>query len=290
MELRHLKYFMRAAELSHFTRAAESLYISQPSLSVHIQQLEEELKTKLFARVGRNVRLTESGEVLFRHAKRAVDELESAGQEIDAMTGLLQGSLSIASVPLFGSEYLPALVDAFSAKHPSLRIKIRVGEADDIESSLVAGNIDLGFSLTPAEHSEIQVAELVTDRSVMVVAATHPLAKKKKLVAGDLESVPVALPSHKLSSSRPIGAYFEALGVTPNIVVEQDDGHALLNLIKCGRCATFLPRYVVKDDPELAFLQLPEPGIVINFGIMWTQLSPAAGQFLEFVKASGLGR
>src|SRR5580692_2496904 len=103
MELRHLRYFIRAAELLHFTRAAESLYISQPSLSVHIQQLEEELKTKLFTRVGRHVQLTESGQVLLTSAKHAIGELETAGKQIEAMTGLLQGTLNLATVPLYGS-------------------------------------------------------------------------------------------------------------------------------------------------------------------------------------------
>ena len=48
MELRHLRYFIRAAELLHFTRAAESLYVSQPALSVQIKQLEDELGVQLF--------------------------------------------------------------------------------------------------------------------------------------------------------------------------------------------------------------------------------------------------
>ena len=53
MELRHLRYFLRAAELL----AAESLYVSQPALSAQIKQLEDELGVQLFARVGRNVGL-----------------------------------------------------------------------------------------------------------------------------------------------------------------------------------------------------------------------------------------
>jgi LysR family cyn operon transcriptional activator len=54
MELRHLRYFIRAAELLHFTKAAESLYVSQPALSAQIKQLEDELGAQLFARIGRN--------------------------------------------------------------------------------------------------------------------------------------------------------------------------------------------------------------------------------------------
>ena len=75
MELRHIRYFLRAAELLHFTRAAESLYISQPTLSIHIQQLEEELNTQLFDRC-RQLRLTETGQVLLGHARNLIRELE----------------------------------------------------------------------------------------------------------------------------------------------------------------------------------------------------------------------
>ncbi|HEY9788814.1 MAG TPA: LysR substrate-binding domain-containing protein [Candidatus Obscuribacterales bacterium] len=284
MELRHLKYFMRAAELSHFTRAAESLYISQPSLSVHIQQLEEELKTKLFARVGRNVRLTESGQVLFEHVKRAVSEIEAAGQQIDAMTGVLQGTLTIASVSLFGSKYLPNIVDEFSAKYPEVRLKLKAARADDIETEIVAGNVDLGFSLLPVEHTEINTTELMTIHSDLIVGKTHPLAKHKQVEITDFESLIFALPSHKIASSRPIGGYFEAIGVTPKITVEQDEGHALLELVKVGRFATLLPRFIIRDDPDLVFLPLPGPEISIGFGAMWTQLSAAAAAFMQHVE------
>jgi LysR family cyn operon transcriptional activator len=284
VELRHLKYFMRAAELSHFTRAAESLYISQPSLSVHIQQLEEELKTKLFARVGRNVRLTESGQVLFEHVKRAVNEIEVAGQQIDAMTGVLQGTLTIASVSLFGSKYLPKIVDEFSAQYPDVRIKLKAARAEDIEAGILAGSIDLGFSLLPVEHTEITTKELMTAHSDLIVGKTHPLAKSKKVEVANFESLVLALPSHKIASSRPIGGYFEAIGVSPKITVEQDEGHALLELVKLGRFVTMLPQFIIRDDPDLVFLSLPGPKITIGFGAMWTQLSAAGAAFMEHVE------
>ena len=285
MELRHLRYFIRAAELLHFTRAAESLYISQPSLSIHIQQLEEELKTKLFARVGRSVHLTESGQVLLMRAKRAVEELEVAGKEIEAMTGLLRGNLILATVPLYGSRILPAWLDAFSLLHPNVLVKVRATRAEDIEAGLLSGIFDLGFSLAPPEHTELNTKYLLADQIVLVVSHKHPLAKKalpgEKLVPSDLSAVQMALPSHKISSSRFIGAYLEAINISANCVIEQDDGHALLELVKLGGFVTFLPRLAIRHDPELCLLTLPPPGIPMSFAAMWTQLTPASTAFLE---------
>ena len=290
LELRHLRYFIRAAELSHFTRAAESLYISQPSLSVHIQQLEDELKTKLFARVGRNVHLTESGEVLLIRARRAIEELEAAGKEIEAMTGLLTGTLTIGTVSLFGSKILPPWLDAFSLMHPNVHIRVRVGRAEDIESDLIAGSLDLGFSLDPPEYSEVNAKVVIVNDIVMAVSKDHPLAKKSKIKAEDLNAVQMALPSHKISSARPIGSYFEMMQITPNVAIEQDDGHALLELVKLGGFVTFLPRWAMSDDPQLKCVCLPEPGIQLKVAAMWTQLNPASAAFLEIATVGGDGK
>jgi LysR family cyn operon transcriptional activator len=286
VELRHLRYFIRAAELLHFTRAAESLYISQPSLSVHIQQLEEELNAKLFARGARNVRLTEAGQVFLKHAMRAVQELEVAGKEIDAMTGLLRGTLTLATVPLYGSKILPAWIGAFSLMHPDVHVRVRATLAEEIEVGLLAGIYDLGFSLAPPEHTELNTHELVADQIVIAVSRHHPLAKKEKLLPSDLNAVPMALPSHKISSMRLIGTYFEAIQISPNVVIEQDDGNALLELVKLGGFITFLPRLAIKDDPELHLLTLPAPGMAISFAAMWTQLNPAAAAFLAIASKS----
>jgi LysR family transcriptional regulator, cyn operon transcriptional activator len=285
LELRHLRYFIRAAELLHFTRAAESLYISQPSLSIHIQQLEEELKVKLFARVGRSVQLTEAGQVLLTRARRAVDELEEAGKEIEAMNGLLRGTLSIATVPLFGSKILPPWLDAFSLLHPHVHIKVRASRSEDIESGLMAGNFDLGFSLAPPEHAELSVREILADQIVLVVSKQHPLAKKAKIEPADLSSVSMALPSHKISSSRLIGPYLESIGVSPNVTIEQDDGHALVELVKLGGFVTFLPRQAMRYDPDVCLLTLPEPGLSMSFAAMWTQLNAASSAFLDIAKS-----
>jgi LysR family transcriptional regulator, cyn operon transcriptional activator len=290
LELRHLRYFIRAAELLHFTRAAESLYISQPSLSIHIQQLEEELKIKLFARVGRSVQLTEAGQVLLTRARRAVDELEEAGKEIEAMSGLLRGTLTIATVPLFGSKILPKWIDAFCLLHPNVHVKVRASRAEDIESGLIAGIFDLGFSLAPPEHAELSMKEILADQIVLVVSKDHPLAKKNKLVPTDLDAISTALPSHKISSLRLIGTYFETIGISPNITIEQDDGHALLELVKLGGFVTFLPRLALRDDPEVRLLTLPEPGVPILFAAMWTQLNAASSAFLDIANSESAER
>jgi LysR family transcriptional activator of nhaA len=70
----HLRYFWTMAKEGSLARAAAQLHVSQPSISEQIRELEE----KLFQREGRNNRLTEAGQVVFRYA----DEIFALGREL----------------------------------------------------------------------------------------------------------------------------------------------------------------------------------------------------------------
>jgi DNA-binding transcriptional ArsR family regulator len=76
MELRHLRYFSALAGSLNFTRAAERLHVTQSTLSHQIKQLEEELGTLLFDRVGKRVALTEAGEAFLHSRTRALQEID----------------------------------------------------------------------------------------------------------------------------------------------------------------------------------------------------------------------
>ncbi len=283
MELRHLRYFIRAAELMNFTKAAESLYVSQPTLSVQIHQLEEELGTELFARVGRNVRLTESGKVFLARALQAVKELEEGGKEIDAINGLMRGSMCIASLPLYGSRLVSHWISLFNERHPDVFIRVKAIPSEDIEAGIIAGAIDMGLTFLPGQHPELSSRVLFEDEIVLLCSCNHPLAGKKTLKPSDLDDLPMALPSERISATRLLGRYFEENKIQPRIGVSFDDGHAMIELVKQGKFTTLLPRWAVKQTAEVRMFSLPGPGMQLSTGVLWANLSPAAQAFLDLV-------
>ena len=76
MDYRQLRYFIAVAEELSFSRAAKRLHVSQPPLSTQIKAMEEELGTQLLSRTRRAVALTQAGQLLLEHARRAVSELD----------------------------------------------------------------------------------------------------------------------------------------------------------------------------------------------------------------------
>lgn len=106
MELRHIRYFKAVAEEKNFTRAAEKLAIAQPPLSRQIQDLEEELGTKLFERSPHKVKLTEEGELFLQYASQILDLVNRSEEEVRIRKEGLQGTLYIASVEGCGPHLL----------------------------------------------------------------------------------------------------------------------------------------------------------------------------------------
>ena len=87
MEITHLRYFKKTAELEHITKAAQELHVAQPSLSRTISMLEDELKVKLFNRKGKSIELNEYGIIVLNHTNRILKELEAIHREIDDARG-----------------------------------------------------------------------------------------------------------------------------------------------------------------------------------------------------------
>lgn len=283
MELRHLRYFIKAAELLNFTKAAESLYVSQPTLSVQIHQLEQELGSPLFARVGRNVRLTESGEVFLARALKAVQELEEGSREVDGIKGLLRGTMTVGSLPLYGSKFLTVTIGEFKRLYPDVFVKVRAGTSEDIELGILSGSIDLGLTILPAQHQDVLSKELCRDEIVCVASKDHEVAKRKSLTINDLKNLRMTLPSERISATQLLGGFFEQNGIQPVVDMTFDDGHALLEIVKRGQHVTFLPRLPVTSDPALRTLSLPKPGMPISTGAIWVNLTPATQALLDLL-------
>jgi len=280
MELRHLRYFLRAAELLHFTRAAESLYVSQPALSAHIKQLEDELGVQLFSRVGRNVRLTEAGGLFVGFARQAVQSIEKGEEELSALQGLLRGNLRLVCIPTFGSMMLPELIVQFQDCYPNVYVKLSAATSDIIERGIAEGHFDLGITLSPLERNDLESLELFTDEIVLAVSTSHQLAKELEVEASVLKDLPLVLASQQLINPESM-TFLHHVGA--KVMAEMGERDSIINLVRTGKLAALMPRILVPDD--LVPLKLAGSAQTIKLFVVWSCLSPSASEFLQALKA-----
>lgn len=136
----YLGVFADVARESSFSGAARRRGITPSSVARQIDALESHLDTALFLRSTRVLTLTESGQALLVRARRILDELDDAQQEIASMKGDVQGVLRIACFPTFGRRYVIPVVARLAEQHPALRVELDLTErlADPVSERLDA--------------------------------------------------------------------------------------------------------------------------------------------------------
>jgi DNA-binding transcriptional LysR family regulator len=175
-ELRHLRYFVAVAEELNFSRAAERLHMAQPPLSLAIRQLERELGAELFQRSTREVSLTESGRAFLEGARRTLAEAERAVVTAKRAAAGDVGQLRVAFSWSARYETLPALGQAFRARHPDVELLAQEMWNAQMLPALRSGAVDVALALCPEMASDMVAEVIRTEPVVAVLRAGHALA------------------------------------------------------------------------------------------------------------------
>jgi LysR family carnitine catabolism transcriptional activator len=237
MDMTRLRTFCLAAKLRSISKAAEALKIGQPTASGHIQSLESEFAVTLFDRSQRPIRLTEAGARLFVAAGPLMEQLEDLVREMrPEVPGSVPGSLiNVAAVPTIVSHKLPAVVDNFRRKYPSIQIAIFSYLSTRIIELVASRKIDLGVATSPVEHPGIEFQELFPFDYVVVAQRDHPIVSHPSMTLEDIAYWPLILVGPKTSRVR---TYLEAelrrRNLRYTVAVQADNVHSAMQYVQRG--------------------------------------------------------
>jgi DNA-binding transcriptional LysR family regulator len=192
-ELRHLRYFVAVAEELNFSRAARRLHMAQPPLSAAIRQLEQELGTSLFQRTTREVTLTDAGLAFLDGARRTLAEADRAVTAAQQAGAGEAGQLRVAFSWSVRFETLPALGQAFGARHPGVELLAQETWNAAMAPALRAGTVDIALALCPERASGVADELIRTEPVVAVLGAGHPLAREPSIPLASLANEAFAL-------------------------------------------------------------------------------------------------
>ena len=156
MELRNINTFLHIAELHSFSSAARELGYSQSAVSAQISQLETELGTPLFDRVGKTVRLTDAGQTFQSYARTLLITAQQAKAAL-LPARAVSGTLRVALADSVCSTFLPDLLQQFHALCPQVELVLRTATADEMLRLLSANQIDLAYTLDQSLLSKSEV-------------------------------------------------------------------------------------------------------------------------------------
>lgn len=260
----HLHYFWMVVREGSITAAAEKLFVSQPTVSGQLRELERAVGEKLYERTKRDLRLTQTGRLVFEYA----DEIFTTGQELmDRLRGA-SGSRS-APFAIGIPDVMPKLVAARLIE-PAFQLAERVPVICR-EAKLSELLIDLALNRLDIVLSDSQVGSQASIR-----AFNHPLGEcgialmcapelRRQLRAefpGNLATVPFILPMEGTVLRRAVAQWLRSHSVSPRLVAEIEDS-ALMKVL-AGRGLGVIPvPSAVKEDAAAQFglqvlAELPE--------------------------------
>ncbi|MBL0740721.1 LysR substrate-binding domain-containing protein [Chryseolinea lacunae] len=269
MELRQLKYFIKAAELQNFTNAAEALFITQSTLSQQIKQLEDELGLPLFNRIAKRVRLTDAGSTFLPYAIKTVKDAENGRDLLRDQMGLKTGSLTIGLT--YGlAELLAKAIADFSAQYPAIKLTINFGTTQELLQEMELGKLDMMLSFYEQKENYMLITDhLFSSRLSLIVKSSDPIVKRKSVSLKELITLPLILPSGGYS----IRNYFDKILRDQDLVLrpnmEVNDIHTLLQLVRFGRWVTVLMSSTVVNHPKLKAVRLTGAGMIRQATITW---------------------
>jgi len=248
MELRQLKYFLKAKEFLNFTEAANTLNISQSTLSQQIKQLEDELNIPLFNRIGKRITLTEAGELFAEYASQSVNRANDGFQLLKDLNNLNTGTLSIGVTYALRNSLTQTLI-TFSEKYPKIFVQIVFGTSDELIEKLNRFELDfiLTFNETTTEkHLKYQL--LFSSPMTLVVSKKSHLSGKSSITLNEIVQLPLAMASRGYSTIQFMNEVFTNNNLQPNISIEINDIPTLLELVKTGNWHTILTEASLNDN------------------------------------------
>lgn len=299
IEARHLRVLRAVAATGSFSAAGRELGCTQPAVSQQMKALESSVGTPLLVRTGREMRLTQAGEALVRHAAGILAGLTAAEEEVAAIAGLRAGRVRLVSFPSGSSTLVPTALAALRAAHPGTRVSLEEAEPPRSVEMLRDGDCDIALAFRyegaagaeKGEWDDLVVRPLLTDRLVGLVPQGHRLARAGSIGIGELadESWIAGCPRCRGQLVR----VCESAGFTPRIDFATDDYPAVAGLVGAGLGVAVLPELAVESvrpkgvrtvsvEPvvhrEIVALTLPDLALVPTVAATLDRLAGAAAR------------
>jgi LysR family transcriptional activator of nhaA len=247
----HLLYFWTAAREGSITKACQQLHLTQPTVSGQIRELEKSLKTRLFERSGRSIRLTEAGQMVYRYA----DEIFTLGRELqDAVAGRPVG-LSMRVVVGVADTLPKLLVHRLLAPALQLGQEVRVtcidGEPNRLLAQLALHELDIVVSDFPASPQLRMKAfnHLLGDCGVTFFGTQELVRQYRRGFPKSLDGAPMLLPGGNTALRRALEQWFDDQGIRPLVRAEFTDS-ALLKAFGGFGDGVFAAPTAVEDEVQ----------------------------------------
>jgi len=289
---RQLATFHAVARLGSVSLAADEMHLTQPAVSIQIGTLEESAGTPLLQRTGRGIRLTEAGELLAGYAGRILDLWREAGDEMAMLQGVFSGTLRVGAITT--AEYLlPPILVNFAKEHPKVKVKLQVGNRDEIVRMLAGQEIDIAIMGRPPAELKTDSSAFARHPMAFLAAPSHPLMSAPKPTLAMLSDTRMLVRERGSGTRTTVERFFKDEGLPLRIGSELSSNEAIKQMCAAGFGIAFLSMHTCVLEMNAGLLGvLPVPGnpVVRDWYVMHLasrQLPQVALAFEDYLRTHG---
>jgi LysR family transcriptional regulator, low CO2-responsive transcriptional regulator len=291
LTLHQLRTFRAVAEQLSFSAAAQELSISQPSVSYQVKELETVLGLPLIDRLGKRVRLTEAGQVLYEYARRTLALLDEVALVMEQMRGIERGTLRVGASTTVGIYVVPLALGGYKKLHPNLAMSLEIGTRAALLDRLKQCALDLAVLSPPVADPDLVSAPFMEDELVMVVPAGHPVAGRRGLTLRDFAGESFLVREPESGTRLAVELAARQAGVELKVGMELGSNGAIKHAVEAGLGVAVLSSRAVELERrggslavvDIEGFPIRRPWSIVH--LRRRQLPSAVTQFIEFLRA-----
>lgn len=292
-----LRVFYAVATHLSFTKAAEDVLISQPAITKNIKELEVELNTRLFDRVGGRVSLTEAGHILLLHTQKILELDRQLTYELSSLKEQFSGKLSVGASTTIGQYVLPSILAKFHDKYPLIEVSLINGNTQQIEDSLQSQLIEIGVVEGKSRDSLFKYIPFIRDEIVSIVHTSQPLSQETEITLEELKTIPIVLREQGSGSLDIINEKLKIHGVSMhdlNVIMHLGSTESIKSYQEKANCLSFISIHAVSKglangDFKIIDIKDFEINRTFNFVHLHGHLSGLSELFVRFAQKAITG-
>ena len=292
ISLNAIRYFVTAAKYENFSKAANELYTAQPNLSKRIAELERAVDVRLFQRMGKQVRLTEAGRLLSNEWSNALDKIDQALRQAQALQQEQDNVLSLGVLEGVSiSSLVPQRLREFQNDHPDVILRMERCGMHRLWQEFDAGRLDMIVTsevsgMVPPLSSFLVRRVMSTSRGVIAINARDPMAQHAAVTLPMLRDESfIALSQEETPQGyRTLREVCRRAGFEPRITREAASIETLLLYVEAGLGISLISENSrVVSDPNVRLIPLDD--LLFDNVIYWRNnpIRPAVQAAVEFL-------
>ena len=291
--LRQLEIFVAISRTESVSRASEALSLSQSATSTALSELERQFDLQLFDRVGKSLRINETGQQLLPRAVELLDRAKEIENLLQGHAGF--GHMRIGATLTVGNYLATILIARYLQEHPESRIQLKVHNTSTIVQQIANHELDLGLIEGDCNHADIEVQPWIADELVVFSAPNHPLASQRKVSLEQLLQEDWILREKGSGTRETFDRAFHSHHSKLKIRLELEHTEAIKRAVESGLGIGCISRLALKDAfrrGSLVPISTPNLDLSRFFYFLWhKQKYQTTGirEFLDLCKGLTIG-